>query len=133
MQQRLHAGRFATLTSMLLGKRRADALAKNQHAPARRGLMHLPLTGMHPCERRADTTGQTALHWSAVRGSLLAAEALLGGGADSRLRDGRGYTACHVAAQYGQTSWLYMAALRWRADVDRSGTPCLAGSPSVAR
>ena len=79
------------------------------------------LTPAGPCVRRADVTGQTALHWSAVRGSLLAAEALLGGGADARLRDGRGYTACHVAAQYGQTSWLYMAALRWRADVDRSG------------
>ncbi|KAK9916497.1 hypothetical protein WJX75_003392 [Coccomyxa subellipsoidea] len=67
---------------------------------------------------RADGTGQTALHWTAVRGSLLAAEALLGNGADLRLRDGRGYTACHVAAQYGQTAFIYMVALRWRADVD---------------
>ena len=68
---------------------------------------------------RADGTGQTALHWAAVRGSLLAAEALLGNEADLRLRDGRGYTACHVAAQYGQTAFIYMVALRWRADVDR--------------
>lgn len=68
---------------------------------------------------RADGTGQTALHWAAVRGSLLAAEALLGSEADLRLRDGRGYTACHVAAQYGQTAFIYMVALRWRADVDR--------------
>ncbi|CAL8466966.1 g6502 [Coccomyxa elongata] len=67
---------------------------------------------------RADGTGQTALHWAAVRGSLLAAEALLGNEADLRLRDGRGYTACHVAAQYGQTAFIYMVALRWRADVD---------------
>ncbi len=75
---------------------------------------------------RADGTGQTALHWTAVRGSLLAAEALLGNGADLRLRDGRGYTACHVAAQYGQTAFIYMVALRWHADVDRCSTQHLA-------
>lgn len=87
-----------------------------------------PKTSMLGRTHRADTTGQTALHWSAVRGSLLAAEALLGSGADHRLRDGRGYTACHVAAQYGQTAFLYMAALRWRADIDR----CPALSPAAA-
>ena len=69
--------------------------------------------------RRADKTGQTALHWASVRGSLLAGEALLSHGADLRLQDGRGYTACHVAAQYGQTAFIYMCALRWRADIDR--------------
>lgn len=78
---------------------------------------------------RADPTGQGALHWSAVRGSLLAAEALLSAGADARARDGRGYTACHVAAQYGQTAFLYMVALRWRADVDRSAPPLFCVSP----
>ena len=54
-----------------------------------------------------------------MRGSLLAGEALLSHGADLRLQDGRGYTACHVAAQYGQTAFIYMCALRWRADIDR--------------
>ena len=68
---------------------------------------------------RADKSGQTALHWAAVRGSLLAGEALLSHGADLRIQDGRGYTSCHVAAQYGQTAFIYMCALRWRADIDR--------------
>ena len=68
---------------------------------------------------RADKSGQTALHWAAVRGSLLAGEALLSHGADLRIQDGRGYTTCHVAAQYGQTAFIYMCALRWRADIDR--------------
>lgn len=30
----------------------------------------------------------------------------------------RGYTACHVAAQYAQTSLLYHLALKWGADTD---------------
>ena len=54
-----------------------------------------------------------------MRGSLLAGEALLSHGADLRIQDGRGYTSCHVAAQYGQTAFIYMCALRWRADIDR--------------
>ena len=33
-----------------------------------------------------------------------------------RLR--RGYTVCHVAAQYGQTAILYHLALKWSADTD---------------
>ena len=28
------------------------------------------------------------------------------------------YTVCHVAAQYGQTAFLYHVALRWGADID---------------
>ena len=40
----------------------------------------------------ADTTEQTALHWSAVRGSLSAAETLLRAGASLMARDCRGYT-----------------------------------------
>ena len=35
-----------------------------------------------------------------------------------RLQDSRGYTVCHVAAQYGQTAFLYHVAMRWGADVD---------------
>lgn len=30
----------------------------------------------------------------------------------------RGYTVCHVAAQYGQTATLYHLALKWGADTD---------------
>lgn len=30
----------------------------------------------------------------------------------------RGYTVCHVAAQYGQTAILYHLALKWGADTD---------------
>lgn len=30
----------------------------------------------------------------------------------------RGYTACHVAAQYGQTAILYHLALKWNAETD---------------
>lgn len=30
----------------------------------------------------------------------------------------RGYTVCHVAAQYGQTSLLYHIAMKWGADMD---------------
>ncbi len=54
-----------------------------------------------------DQTGQTALHWAAVRGSLPVIETLLRNNADYELKDNRGYTATHVAAQYGQTAALY--------------------------
>ena len=30
----------------------------------------------------------------------------------------RGYTACHVAAQYGQTAAIHHLALKWNADMD---------------
>lgn len=66
----------------------------------------------------ADHTGQTALHWAAVRGSLPVIETLLRHNADWEARDNRGYTIAHVAAQYGQTAVLYHLALRWSADVD---------------
>ena len=68
--------------------------------------------------RRADHTGQAALHWAAVRGATAAAEALLRGGAAASARDGRGYSIAHVAAQYGQTAFLHRLALRWGIDVD---------------
>lgn len=66
----------------------------------------------------ADATGQTALHWSAVRGSIPALETLLRSGADLTASDSRGYTVCHVAAQYGQTAILYHLAMKWGADID---------------
>ncbi len=71
-----------------------------------------------PAARRPDHTGQTALHWAAVRGAVGAAEALLRGGAAPGARDGHGYTVAHVAAQYGQTAFLHRLALRWGIDVD---------------
>jgi palmitoyltransferase len=42
----------------------------------------------------ADKTGQTALHWAAVRGSLAAAETMLRADADIEFADSRGYTVC---------------------------------------
>lgn len=65
-----------------------------------------------------DETGQTALHWAAVRGSLPVLETLLRHNADYELRDNRGYTVSHVAAQYGQTPVLYHLALKWGVDID---------------
>ena len=53
-----------------------------------------------------DHTGQTALHWSAVRGALSAADVLLKSGASVAKADLRGYTAAHVAAQYGHTTLM---------------------------
>nr|GEV80093.1 protein S-acyltransferase 24 [Tanacetum cinerariifolium] len=44
-----------------------------------------------------DLTGQTALHWSAVRGAI---------------------QTTHVAAQYGQTAFLYHIVSKWNADPD---------------
>ena len=65
-----------------------------------------------------DAQGQTALHWAAVKGSVAAAAVMLRAGAHPTLRDGRGYTICHVASQYGQTSLLYQLVLRWGIDLD---------------
>lgn len=65
-----------------------------------------------------DSTGQTALMWAAVRGSLPVMETLLRSGANAGLTDNRGYSCCHVAAQYGQTAVLYHLALKWGIDVD---------------
>jgi palmitoyltransferase len=45
-------------------------------------------------------------------------ETLLRGGADPGIPDNRGYTPCHVAAQYGQTAVLYHLALKWGVDCD---------------
>lgn len=41
-----------------------------------------------------DGTGQTALHWAGVRGSLSVAETLLRAGAALGAKDCRGYTVC---------------------------------------
>lgn len=42
----------------------------------------------------ADFTGQTALHWTAVRGSFQVAELLLEHGARVELADSHGYRVC---------------------------------------
>ncbi|XP_044471582.1 protein S-acyltransferase 24 isoform X3 [Mangifera indica] len=66
----------------------------------------------------ADHTGQTALHWSAVRGAIQVAELLLQEGARINAADIYGYQTTHVAAQYGQTAFLYHIVSKWNADPD---------------
>lgn len=66
----------------------------------------------------ADHTGQTALHWSAVRGGVQVAELLLKEGARVNSADMYGYQTTHVAAQYGQTAFLYHIVTKWNADPD---------------
>ncbi|XP_020591875.1 protein S-acyltransferase 24 [Phalaenopsis equestris] len=65
-----------------------------------------------------DHTGQTALHWSAVRGHIPVAELLLKEGARVDAADYYGYQSTHVAAQYGQTAFLYHVVTKWNADPD---------------
>lgn len=66
----------------------------------------------------ADHTGQTALHWSAVRGAVQVAELLLQEGSRVNAADFYGYQTTHVAAQYGQTAFLYHIVTKWNADPD---------------
>ncbi|KAJ8768158.1 hypothetical protein K2173_021098 [Erythroxylum novogranatense] len=66
----------------------------------------------------ADHTGQTALHWSAVRGAIQVGELLLQEGARLNTADMYGYQATHVAAQYGQTAFMYHIVSKWNADPD---------------
>ncbi|CAH1449139.1 unnamed protein product [Lactuca virosa] len=65
-----------------------------------------------------DVSGQTALHWSAVRGAIQIADLLLEEGARVNAADVFGYQATHVAAQYGQTAYLYHMVTKWNADPD---------------
>ncbi|KAG9450252.1 hypothetical protein H6P81_010217 [Aristolochia fimbriata] len=65
-----------------------------------------------------DHTGQTALHWSAVRGAIQVAELLLQEGARVNAADLYGYQTTHVAAQYGQTAFLFHVVTKWNADPD---------------
>ncbi|KAF5725849.1 putative Palmitoyltransferase TIP1 [Tripterygium wilfordii] len=64
----------------------------------------------------ADHTGQIALHWSAVRGAIQVAELLLQKGAWVDAANMSGYQTSHVAAQYGQTAFLYHIVSKWNAD-----------------
>ncbi|KAI3961688.1 hypothetical protein MKW92_031950 [Papaver armeniacum] len=66
----------------------------------------------------SDHTGQSALHWSAVRGAVQVAELLLKEGARVNATDLYGYQTTHVAAQYGQTAFLYHIVTKWNADPD---------------
>ncbi|KAJ4758096.1 S-acyltransferase [Rhynchospora pubera] len=68
--------------------------------------------------KAVDHTGQTALHWSAVRGHIQVAELLLKEGAKIDAADLYGYQTTHVAAQYGQTAFLYHVVAKWNADPD---------------
>jgi len=75
--------------------------------------------GQHGADINAvDHTGQTALHWSAVRGHIQVAELLLKEGAKVDAADLYGYQATHVAAQYGQTAFIYHIVAKWNADPD---------------
>ncbi|WCJ29948.1 Ankyrin repeat family protein with DHHC zinc finger domain [Euphorbia peplus] len=65
-----------------------------------------------------DHSGQTALHWSTVRGAIQVAELLLQKGARLEAVDMYGYQSTHVAAQYGQTSFLHHIVSNWDADPD---------------
>ncbi|KAI4344211.1 hypothetical protein L6164_011462 [Bauhinia variegata] len=65
-----------------------------------------------------DHTGQTALHWSAVRGAIQVSEVLLQEGARVNAADMHGYQTTHVAAQFGQTAFLYHIVSKWNADPD---------------
>ncbi|XP_054804838.1 protein S-acyltransferase 24-like [Prosopis cineraria] len=65
-----------------------------------------------------DHTGQTALHWSAVHGAIQVAELLLQEGARASAADIYGYQTTHVAAQFGQTAFLYHIVSKWNADPD---------------
>ncbi|XP_011017904.1 PREDICTED: protein S-acyltransferase 24-like [Populus euphratica] len=65
-----------------------------------------------------DHTRQTALHWTAVRGAIQVAELLLQEGARVNAADMYGYQTTHVAAQYGQTAFLYHIVSKWNADPD---------------
>lgn len=102
----------------------------------------------------ADASGQTALHWAAVRGdnsesagggNLAAAEELLRAGASVEAADERGYRPVHVAAQHGQVRFLARLVLgvggggggggRTRDggdDDDKGGEQAMTGSPSSA-
>ncbi|BBN68247.1 Ankyrin repeat family protein with DHHC zinc finger domain [Prunus dulcis] len=65
---------------------------------------------------------QTALHWAAVQGAIAAADVLLQNGARVEAADVNGYRfmcrAAHVAAQYGQTSFLNHIVAKYHADFD---------------
>nr|GEY38313.1 probable protein S-acyltransferase 23 [Tanacetum cinerariifolium] len=62
-----------------------------------------------------DNVRQTALHWAA---SVAAADVLLQNGARVEAVDVNGYRAVHVAAQYGQTSFLNFIVSKYHADFD---------------
>lgn len=65
-----------------------------------------------------DNMEQTALHWAAVRGGIAAADVLLQNGARLEAVDFNGYKAAHIAAQYGQTGFLYHIIAKYGAEFD---------------
>ena len=68
-------------------------------------------------DARDATTGQTALHWAAVRGCVQILELLHDFGASFAVKDNKGYTCAHVASQYGQTEFLYYMKMKCKTDV----------------
>ncbi|KAK6156547.1 hypothetical protein DH2020_010795 [Rehmannia glutinosa] len=83
------------------------------------GFTLIAIANLHGGDINArDHTGQTALHWSAVRGAVQVAELLLQEGARVSAADFNGYQTTHVAAQYGQTAFLCHIVTKWNADPD---------------
>ncbi|KAK6135502.1 hypothetical protein DH2020_030755 [Rehmannia glutinosa] len=81
------------------------------------GFTLIAIANLHGGDINArDHTGQTALHWSAVRGAVQVAELLLQEGARVSAADFNGYQTTHVAAQYGQTAFLCHIVTKWNAD-----------------
>ncbi|QDZ25502.1 S-acyltransferase [Chloropicon primus] len=68
-------------------------------------------------DAKDNTTGQTALHWAAVRGCVNILEVLHDFDASFTVKDNKGYTCAHVAAQYGQTAFLYYMKMKCKADI----------------
>ena len=65
-------------------------------------------------ETRTSDTGQTALHWAAVKGAVAVVVRLYRGGADLRARDSLGASAAVLAVQQGHLETLVLL-LHWDA------------------
>ncbi|CAM8974191.1 unnamed protein product [Rhodiola kirilowii] len=61
---------------------------------------------------------QTALHWTAVRGSISVADFLLQNAARVEVADANGFRAMHIAAQYGQTAFLDHLIFKYNANIN---------------
>ncbi|KAL0358358.1 UNVERIFIED_CONTAM: protein S-acyltransferase 24 [Sesamum angustifolium] len=103
-----------------------DALGTKLHDFVGKGTLHRVILMNYSCTgllhggdiNARDHTGQTALHWSAVRGAIQVAELLLQEGTRVSAADFNGYQTTHVAAQYGQTAFLCHIVTKWNADPD---------------
>ncbi|XP_062202043.1 probable protein S-acyltransferase 23 [Phragmites australis] len=65
-----------------------------------------------------DHAHQTVLHWAVVRGVATVADVLLENGVRLEATNVNGYRIDHIAAQYGQTSFLHHIISKYGADFD---------------